>query len=204
MTDWAPWSSVMHGYKRNSTPNTRFDVHSGSMRQQPAKHVWWRVVWAVLIVLVVLGSLLPADSVIMEKLDALPVNDKVQHFAAYAALAFCADLARVRYQTRNFLGLRGRIGCPAGIWPTLFARSFVRCQRHASRRHRGLGGFFHRPAVAGLAALITASTCSSSMAPRPCELRSKKFSVTMSFKQPKDLRGRKELWPRHAPPGLVN
>jgi VanZ family protein len=74
------------------------------MRQQPAKHVWWRIVWAVLIVLVVIGSLLPADSVIMEKLDALPVNDKVQHFAAYAALAFVPTLHESATRLGIFLG----------------------------------------------------------------------------------------------------
>lgn len=44
--------------------------------------------WAVLIGCVVIGSLLPAASPVMVAIGRLHINDKVQHFCAYLALAF--------------------------------------------------------------------------------------------------------------------
>src|SRR5580700_9337477 len=44
-----------------------------------------RPVWCVLVALVVVGSLLPANSPIMRTVDSLPVGDKFHHFTAYAA-----------------------------------------------------------------------------------------------------------------------
>lgn len=40
------------------------------------------------VVLVIVGSLLPGNSIPMRELARLHINDKVQHFGAYAALAF--------------------------------------------------------------------------------------------------------------------
>ena len=51
-----------------------------------------RFLWAVCLIAVIVGSLLPADSVPMRALDRLDVNDKVQHLLAYAVLAFLPAL----------------------------------------------------------------------------------------------------------------
>jgi VanZ family protein len=50
------------------------------------------VVWAALIVLVVIGSLLPAASTPMQTIAALHVNDKALHLIAYVSLAFLPAL----------------------------------------------------------------------------------------------------------------
>ena len=47
-----------------------------------------RFVWLLVVLAVVVGSLLPADSLPMQMLDRLRVGDKIQHFGAYATLAF--------------------------------------------------------------------------------------------------------------------
>jgi VanZ family protein len=44
--------------------------------------------WAVLIVCVIVGSLLPAASPVMAGIGRLHINDKVMHFCAYLALSF--------------------------------------------------------------------------------------------------------------------
>jgi VanZ family protein len=51
-----------------------------------------RVVWAALIALVVIGSLLPAASTPMRTIAALHVNDKALHLIAYVSLAFLPAL----------------------------------------------------------------------------------------------------------------
>jgi VanZ family protein len=51
-----------------------------------------RLIWAALLVLVVIGSLLPAASAPMRMIAALHVNDKVQHIVAYLSLAFLPAL----------------------------------------------------------------------------------------------------------------
>ena len=47
-----------------------------------------RVVWSLAILAVVIGSLLPAHSLPMRMLDRLEISDKIEHFGAYALLAF--------------------------------------------------------------------------------------------------------------------
>jgi VanZ family protein len=47
-----------------------------------------RAAWAVAVVVVVIASLLPSDSKPMQALDQLEINDKLEHMAAYFALAF--------------------------------------------------------------------------------------------------------------------
>lgn len=47
-----------------------------------------RGAWLVAILVVVVGSLLPAASLPMRMLDYLQLSDKIQHFGAYAVLAF--------------------------------------------------------------------------------------------------------------------
>ena len=53
---------------------------------------WWCAVilplWAVLIVCVVIGSLLPAASPVMAAIGKLQIWDKFQHFGAYCSLSF--------------------------------------------------------------------------------------------------------------------
>lgn len=50
------------------------------------------MVWLILIVVVVVGSLLPARSAPMKLLDTLGINDKVEHCLAYFSLAFVPAL----------------------------------------------------------------------------------------------------------------
>jgi hypothetical protein len=60
----------------------------------------WRFViplWAALIVVVVVGSLLSGASPVILEIESLPVSDKALHFAAYLALSLLP-----------VLGLRGR------------------------------------------------------------------------------------------------
>jgi VanZ family protein len=52
------------------------------------------ILWGLSALIVIVGSLLPARSAAMESLARLPVNDKVEHFGAYAVLAFLPALHR--------------------------------------------------------------------------------------------------------------
>ena len=47
-----------------------------------------RAVWSIAILFVVVGSLIPGDSFPIKTLERVPVSDKVDHFVAYAILAF--------------------------------------------------------------------------------------------------------------------
>ena len=47
-----------------------------------------RGLWLAAILTVIAGSLLPGDSTPIRMLDRLDISDKLQHFAAYAVLAF--------------------------------------------------------------------------------------------------------------------
>ncbi len=47
-----------------------------------------RVGWILAIVVVIFGSLLPGDSLPIRELALLHISDKIEHFAAYAVLAF--------------------------------------------------------------------------------------------------------------------
>jgi VanZ family protein len=51
-----------------------------------------RILWLAAVGLVIVGSLLPDSSPPMQALSALHVNDKLEHLAAYAALAFWPTL----------------------------------------------------------------------------------------------------------------
>lgn len=46
-----------------------------------------RAIWRIWLVIVVLGSLLPGNSTPLQELNRLAINDKVEHFGAYALLA---------------------------------------------------------------------------------------------------------------------
>lgn len=58
-----------------------------------------RGLWLLAILVVVAGSLLPSDSAAIRALDTLPISDKIDHFAAYAALAFLPAI----HEKRGFL-----------------------------------------------------------------------------------------------------
>jgi len=54
---------------------------------EETKRRWVLTLWAVLMVSVVVGSLLPGSSPVLVAMSRLPVSDKALHFAAYLALA---------------------------------------------------------------------------------------------------------------------
>jgi hypothetical protein len=60
----------------------------------------------MLVLLVVIGSLLPADSVIIENLDA---------FCCLRRAGFCADLARARYEASSLFGRRSRLSLKSEV-----------------------------------------------------------------------------------------
>lgn len=60
------------------------------------------VIWLFSLFLVVSGSLLPADSPMMQAVGMLPVNEKVLHFCAYAWLAL-VSLVVVRRRSHAVL-----------------------------------------------------------------------------------------------------
>ena len=47
-----------------------------------------RIVWLIAILVVIIGSLLPGNSAPMRLLERLHINDKIEHFLAYAVLTF--------------------------------------------------------------------------------------------------------------------
>ena len=55
-----------------------------------------RLVWLVGLAAVIVGSLAPAQSPVVGLIDSAHVNDKVEHFAAYAVLAALPALERFR------------------------------------------------------------------------------------------------------------
>src|SRR5947199_9582399 len=62
----------------------QFSLNSGGNR------TFLLTIWAVLVSLVVIGSLAPAASSLMTAVGSLHINDKVQHFCAYLALSSSA------------------------------------------------------------------------------------------------------------------
>ena len=58
-----------------------------------------RILWFLAILTVVIGSLLPGSSLPMRALDALHINDKLEHFGAYAVLAFLPAI----HERKNFI-----------------------------------------------------------------------------------------------------
>ena len=55
-----------------------------------------RLIWLAALVAVIVGSVLPAQSVAMRLIDRAGINDKVEHFTAYAVLAALPSLDRFR------------------------------------------------------------------------------------------------------------
>ena len=62
----------------------------------PLHMIFLRIVWLVSLAAVIIGSLVPAQSPIIGLIDQAHLNDKVQHFGAYAVLAALPALARFR------------------------------------------------------------------------------------------------------------
>jgi VanZ family protein len=58
-----------------------------------------RLLWSAGVLLVVIGSLLPADSSPIKAVDLLGINDKFEHFLAYSVLAFLPAV----HERRNFV-----------------------------------------------------------------------------------------------------
>jgi len=55
-----------------------------------------RLVWLAALAAVIVGSVLPAQSTAMSLIDHVGINDKVEHFTAYAILAALTSLERFR------------------------------------------------------------------------------------------------------------
>jgi VanZ family protein len=58
-----------------------------SFRLASARHLL-RTAWGLAVVVVIIGSLLPSNSLAIRTLDRLLVGDKVEHTVMYAVLAF--------------------------------------------------------------------------------------------------------------------
>jgi hypothetical protein len=58
-----------------------------------------RVIWCAAIMVVIIGCLLPGNSAPMKILDRLHIPDKVEHFLAYAVLAFLPTI----HERRTFI-----------------------------------------------------------------------------------------------------
>jgi VanZ family protein len=58
-----------------------------SIARQESLQRLLRIAWIAGIIVVIVGTLLPGDSLPIRELATLDINDKLQHFSAYAALA---------------------------------------------------------------------------------------------------------------------
>jgi VanZ family protein len=67
-----------------------------------------RIIWLLAIIIVIVGSLLPATSIPMKALDSLNINDKLEHVAAYVVLSFLPAL----HERRPFI-IAAALGCAA-------------------------------------------------------------------------------------------
>lgn len=67
-------------------------VEKRSMRDTANRRAALRVLWIAAVIVVIVGTLLPAASEPIRALDWLGVNDKVQHFLAYLTLALLPAL----------------------------------------------------------------------------------------------------------------
>lgn len=64
-----------------------------------------RILWFLFLAAVVIGSLAPAQSSVVGLIGQANVNDKVEHFSAYAILAAIPTLARFRRLGATMLSL---------------------------------------------------------------------------------------------------
>ncbi len=60
--------------------------------------------WMICVVVVIIGSLAPANTKLMQFVDGFNVNDKIQHACSYLVLAFLPVLARRRIMQGYALG----------------------------------------------------------------------------------------------------
>lgn len=65
-------------------------------RAVPDSQVILRILWLGAVAMVIVGSLLPDSSPPLQALNALQVNDKLEHFLVYAVLAFLPTLHEKR------------------------------------------------------------------------------------------------------------
>ncbi len=61
------------------------------MMQRRVHHAL-RAAWIAGVAVVIVGSLLPGDSLPIRELASLDISDKIQHFGAYATLAFLSSI----------------------------------------------------------------------------------------------------------------
>jgi VanZ family protein len=80
--------------------------------------------WIVCVTMVVVGSLMPDNSLPIRALGRLHISDKIQHFAAYAVLAFLPAIhERPRIVGAIVLGLIG-LGVLLEFAQSLASRNF--------------------------------------------------------------------------------
>ena len=72
-----------------------------------------RLIWLAALAAVIVGSVLPAQSAAMSLIDRVGINDKIEHFTAYAVLAALPTLGPFRCRrlraTIAFLFLLGAL-----------------------------------------------------------------------------------------------
>lgn len=98
--------SESRGYGLPGPPSTFGSAHA---RADAAKlkivKQFFRLLWILAILAVVVGSVLPSYSGPIRMLDRLPLSDKTEHFLGYAALAFLPALhERTRFIIAAGLG----------------------------------------------------------------------------------------------------
>jgi VanZ family protein len=69
------------------------------------KYRWFGVLWWIVIVIVVVGSLLPERELVIATAFLPDISDKLQHFGAYLGLAVLAVLGHQRLKTGVALAL---------------------------------------------------------------------------------------------------
>jgi VanZ family protein len=88
----------------------RFEPTVMKLNEPAASPLLILITWTVLLVIVAVGELLPANTAPMRTLSALNVNDKILHIGAYAMVAL-VPAARLRWVLALFcLGTTGCIG----------------------------------------------------------------------------------------------
>lgn len=72
------------------------------LKDERRRRLILRTLWGICVIAVIVGSLLPGDSALLRAVDYFLSNDKLQHFCAYAALAF---LPAIHERPRILIGL---------------------------------------------------------------------------------------------------
>ena len=81
---------LQHSWNRNGPDRYTgyVAVQTEVVAHPPVVRKYLRALWLAAITVVIVGSLLPGTSMPMRALDMLQVSDKLEHFGAYAFLAF--------------------------------------------------------------------------------------------------------------------